>query len=313
MEYYMISLIYTYKCTSECDICGFSCSSERNEKMDIEIAKSIIRQARDQKIGLIAIVGGEPMLFQDEVFEIIKYCKKMNIPSTISTNCFWGKTKAEANDVLRQLMDYGVHHIKISTDDFHGQFVPYENVKNVIKAAKSIRNCKIVLACTSLKNSGRLKGLLEYLEEDAVEMNLMEQICYPVGRARIKFNSDEFIYPSTYEDFCNGQGILNISPDGIVYPCISMCSMTESRKIGSIYEKSLKELITIASNNKHNRFIAKYGVTPYFKEIKKKKLPVVVPDLIIDACHGCYELFENSENIKYLDSIVDELLEKYDK
>lgn len=304
MNYYMACIVYTYKCVAECKMCGFSCSPDREEKMDVETAKSIIKQAKELDYGLIGFVGGEPMLFREEIYELLNECKRLNIASTISTNCYWANTEEEAEKILEELMSCGIHHIKISTDDFHSKFVPYENIGNVIRAARKIRDCKVVLACTSLKGSGRLKGMLEHLEDDTLEMNLMEQICYPVGRAKEQFSTDEFIYPP-YSDFCTGQGVLTIAPNGEVYPCASMCGITEGRKIGSIHEDCLEDLVEKACNDKHNRFIEKFGIMPYIKEIRAGKLPVDIPELMIDACHGCYELFGNKDNLRHLDAIVD--------
>ena len=50
MDYRIMLLLYTYKCSSKCDICTFSCGPERSEKMDKNFAKELIRQAKDNKL-----------------------------------------------------------------------------------------------------------------------------------------------------------------------------------------------------------------------------------------------------------------------
>lgn len=308
MNYYMLGLLYTYQCTSSCEMCGISCSPDRREKMDFITAKEVIRQAKENNFQIVGIAGGEPMIFQDEIFELLEYCKEINIASTISTNCFWGESKEQAYNIINRLAAAGVNHLKISTDDFHSKYVPYEYVSNVIQAAKSIRGFRIVLACTSLKNSGRLQGLLQHLQDETVEMNLMEQICYPIGRANQSFKEDDFIYGKSYGDFCEGQGVLTVTPNGDVYPCASMCAILPERMVGSIFENSLNELISIAIENKHNRFIEKNGIQPYYSYINEKKIPIDISKKIVDTCHGCYELFCNPSNKEHLNCIVEELL-----
>ena len=39
IEYNAVGLLYTYKCTGTCEICGLKCGPNRNEKMDLEVAK----------------------------------------------------------------------------------------------------------------------------------------------------------------------------------------------------------------------------------------------------------------------------------
>jgi hypothetical protein len=89
-----------------------------------------------------------------------------------------------------------------------------------------------------------------------------------------------------------------------------MCGMTEGRKIGSIHENSLEDLMEKAFYDKHNGFIEEFGIMPYIVEIKVRRLPVDIQELMIDACHGCYKLFGNKDNISYLDTIVDRYLKE---
>ena len=37
IEYNAVGLLYTYKCTGTCEICGLKCGPNRNEKMDLEL------------------------------------------------------------------------------------------------------------------------------------------------------------------------------------------------------------------------------------------------------------------------------------
>lgn len=304
-NYNVLGLIYTYKCSSACDICAFSCSPEREEKMDLEDGKKLISQAKECKIRMLGIAGGEPLVYADEVIELIRYGKSFGIPSTITTNCFWGKTYEEAHKMISRLVDAGLHHIKISADDYHNKFVPYENVINVIRAVNQFSPLKIVISCTSTKNSGRLKGLLEHIQDETIGKILLEQFCYPVGRAKDTVSKKDFMYSMDNGTACRDKGMLLVTPDGGVYPCGSMCSIVESRKIGSIHTESLQDIINKAYKEKHNILISQHGIKPYYEYIKKNNLPVELTEEIVDTCHGCYELFKKQENLLYLDEIAD--------
>lgn len=305
-QYYMLGLIYTYKCNAECSICIFSCSPKREEKMELDCAKKLVKEAKDAGIKLIGLSGGEPFVYFDEILELAKYVREQQLALTITTNCFWANTYETAVKKLEQLKNNGADHIKISADDFHGQYVSYENIKNVLRAGRTV-NVRVVLGCTVTKNSSRLKGLLEHIENEVFGNILTEISCYPIGRAKECYKEDEFIYTNDINNFCREQGMLSVTPTGEVYPCGNICSFVPSRCVGSIHEETLASLIKKAEINKHTAYIAQNGIKPYFDYIRENNIPLKSSNHYTDTCHACYDLFQNEENMKYLDEIVDKL------
>ncbi len=306
MNYRILLLLYTYQCTSKCDICTFSCSPDREEKMSKEFAKKIIGEAKENNMLLVGFAGGEPLLFKEEIIELAKYVQELGMQSTMTSNCFWANTYEEALQVIKQLQDAGVNHLKISSDDFHSVYVPYDNIKNVLMAAKHL--CfRIVIGCTSLKSSGRARDMLKHIEDYSLGTNIIEQTCYPLGRAAEKFTSDEYIYEHSFGDYCREQGYLTVTPDGKIYPCGCMCGMVESRKLEVGENTTLKEVIDLAKEDKHVQYIAQHGIMPYIKYINEHSIPIRLPDKFIDMCHMCYELFKDKDNIPYLDKILNEI------
>lgn len=310
MKFNILVFLYTYQCTSECDICTFSCSPKRKEKMDKKTAKRLIKEAKDNNIFLIGFAGGEPLLFKDEIIELLEYCKSLDIVTTITSNCFWGDTYDNALEIVKELRNAGINHLKISSDDFHNKNIPYENVNNVLKAAKT-EQLKVVIGCTSLKNSKRLQGTLEHIQDFSLGVNIIEQTCYPIGRACEKFNEDDYLYNLSFSDKCRDQGCITVSPDGIAYPCGNMCGMVPYRELGSVYESSLSEIIEKSKTKKDIAFIAEHGILPYVNYIKENYIPVELPEKTIDTCHMCYEIFRREKNLPYLKKIVENF--KYDE
>lgn len=303
MNYNYLVFLYTYQCTSKCDICTFSCSPERKEKIDKDVAKKIIEQAAQNNIYLIGFAGGEPMLFKDEIIELVKYCSELGIVTTITSNCFWASSFDEADKIVKEMKCAGVNHLKISSDDFHSVYVPYENIKNVLMAAKK-EKFKVVIGCTSTKSSGRARTMLENIENYSLGVNIIEQTCYPVGRAAEKFSEDQYLYNYNFGDVCRDQGFITIAPDGKAYPCGSMCGMVPEREIGSAFTMELSEIIKQAQNNKHVQYIAENGIGPYIQCIKENNIPISLSSNVIDTCHMCYELFRKKENMPYLDEVI---------
>lgn len=192
----------------------------------------------------------------------------------------------------------------------HNKNIPYENVNNVLKAAKT-EQLKVVIGCTSLKNSKRLQGTLEHIQDFSLGVNIIEQTCYPIGRACEKFNEDDYLYNLSFSDKCRDQGCITVSPDGIAYPCGNMCGMVPYRELGSVYESSLSEIIEKSKTKKDIAFIAEHGILPYVNYIKENNIPVELPEKTIDTCHMCYEIFRREKNLPYLKKIVENF--KYDE
>ncbi len=306
MDFRILVLLYTYQCTSKCDICTFSCSPERNEKMNKDFAQNIITQAKDNHIFLVGFAGGEPFLFKDEILEMAQYVKKLGMQSTVTSNCFWATSYEEALVVVKEMQDVGISHLKISADDFHSVYVPYDNIKNVLMASKNL-HFKVAIGCTSLKDSGRVSEMLKHIEDYSLGVNLIEQTCYPLGRAAEKFDADRYIYNYSFGDYCREQGYLTVTPDEKIYPCGCMCGMVKSREIKYTNAVDLKQVLDLAKSDKHVQYIAQHGITPYIKYIKEHDIPIQVPLKSIDTCHLCYELFSNEKSIPYLDEILVEI------
>lgn len=300
----MLGLIYTYKCNANCRMCIFSCSPQREEKISLECSKKLVREAKEAGIKLIGISGGEPFIYFDEIMEVAKYVKELGMSLTLTTNCFWATSYEKAVKILEQVKQNGADHIKISADDFHGEYVSYENVKNVLRAGRAV-NVRIVLGCTVTKSSSRLKGLMNYIENECFGNILTEMGCYPIGRAKENIKEEDYIYTNDINNYCREQGMLTVTPTGEVYPCGNICSFVPSRCVGSVYKESLAELIVKAKRNKHTEFICKNGIKPYYDYIKENHIPVDMTGKYVDTCHACYDLFVKKDNIKYLDQILD--------
>lgn len=88
IEYNAVGLLYTYKCTGTCEICGLKCGPNRNEKMDLEVAKKVIRDSAYNGIKLIGITGGEPFIYYEEILELCKLAFSLGMQTTFTTNAF---------------------------------------------------------------------------------------------------------------------------------------------------------------------------------------------------------------------------------
>lgn len=307
--YRALVLVYTLKCNLSCEICCFSCSPKRNEKMELQDALNYVAQAKKEGMRILGITGGEPFLYEDEILALSEYATEIGLMVTITTNCFWASTYEKTLEMINKLKKSGVNHMKISCDEFHNKNIPYENIKNVLKAAREA-DFRIVVGSTIIKDSYKLSDIIKKLGDSAHGFNLSGYDCYPVGKAKECFDENKFNYNPKIPEGCPEKGCITIMPDGKTYPCGSMCGMIKERLIGSIKEESLNHLIEKAESNKHNQFITYYGIKYYYDYIKENKLDIDIENKFVGACDACYKLFTKNDDPE-LNRVVEELQKIY--
>jgi hypothetical protein len=88
----------------------------------------------------VHITGGEPFLYWDHLQKILQQAKKLNLGEvdTIETNGFWATSTEITTRRLKALDELGMHHLKISTDPFHQEYVDIEPVRLLADIASDI-------------------------------------------------------------------------------------------------------------------------------------------------------------------------------
>ena len=102
----------TLKCNENCFHCGSSCAADMPDGLPVEKYKEILREvkARYGTRSLIAVTGGEPLLYKD-FFELTSYITELGF--------HWGMTSNATlitKDVARRLHETGMRGISISID-----------------------------------------------------------------------------------------------------------------------------------------------------------------------------------------------------
>jgi MoaA/NifB/PqqE/SkfB family radical SAM enzyme len=133
------TLFLTWKCNFSCSHCGFSCGPERNEKIDLKIAKKYIEEASlNKNLKMVAYSGGEPFLYIEELKELMAFSNNKGLRAGVVTNCFWADSEKIAFELLSELKGLGLDEIITSLDDYHLKHVDIGNINNVVNAAVSL-------------------------------------------------------------------------------------------------------------------------------------------------------------------------------
>lgn len=273
-----LGIIYTNKCTSNCDICCFDCSPQKTQKIDMATTKKIIKNAIEKDIHYIGFTGGEPFIYLDEITQIMKHYKK-KCYFTITTNGYWAETYDETERILTDLKNNGLGSIKISIDKYHLEYVDKEKIINILKVCKKI-DLKLVVGATILKND-IVGDIIDYFKEYLTKAGVFFHPCYRVGRASKIYDEDKFISSNNICFKCPEGFIITVDFNGDIYPCGSIYGMNKVRKIGNVFEKTFNELLeasekSICDINSIKKF--------YYRNYENKKFS--------DLCEVCYEYYK---------------------
>lgn len=296
MWFKSVCVVLTRKCNANCDICCQSCSNTIDEKIDINKTLMVIKELKQKEaIRMVGITGGEPFIYFSDAIGLIERVKQLGLGVTFTTNGFWGKEYEIAYEKLKIIKKLGVDFFTLSVDDFHEKFVPYQSIANVVDISKKL-DIRIIINSVSTKNSKRLKGVLEKLENSLTNCNLIEIPCVPVGHAAERIKEDEYIYMDELPTgCCEFMNTFTILPNGNAYPCCSEAGMSSVLYLGNIYHDSVDDLLKNFYNNNICSVLREKGTTYIYKELVSNEERERLRKQFISSCDMCHVLFEDKE------------------
>ena len=133
VELCSVGMLVTYRCDIVCRHCYISCGPRRRGVAGLNLVEHLLRQIKE--LGLsgsnVHLGGGEAFIYFDRIVAILEIAARLDMTplSWVETNCFWCASDGIARDRLTILKEAGVDKIWLSTDPYHQEHVPFENVK----------------------------------------------------------------------------------------------------------------------------------------------------------------------------------------
>ena len=126
-----IEFVVTYACTGRCKHCSEGDHTNCGQRIDPGIASDAVRKiGLEYDVKTVMAFGGEPLLYTDAVYAIMKTAKDLNIPKRqVITNGFFSKDADKIREVAQELSLCGVNDLLLSVDAFHQETVPLDVVK----------------------------------------------------------------------------------------------------------------------------------------------------------------------------------------
>lgn len=195
----------------------------------------------------IHITGGEPFLYWDRLLEILERGQKQKLGKVdlIETNGFWATSEKIVRQRLKRLNELGMNRFKVSTDQFHQQYVDIEPVCRLADIANEMLGPERVLVRWQkyLENPVDMKNLSPTELEQQYINAMKDYPCRFTGRAAGKLA--ELLASKTIEsiagmncksDFLGAKGV-HIDPFGDVFS--GTCS---GIIVGNVHQMPLEDI-----------------------------------------------------------------------
>ncbi len=125
-----IAFGYSTQCNLRCGHCVAKGEIPETSTMDLGRARQIIHEMAESKVKGISFTAGEPLIFLNEINELVRLCHDLGIYTRIVTNSFWATTRERAHGVVRELKKNGLCQLRLSYSRWHQQGVAAQNVVN---------------------------------------------------------------------------------------------------------------------------------------------------------------------------------------
>lgn len=259
--------------------------------MELAQAKDILGQLSAANITGISFTAGEPLIYLDDIAELIALCKEYGIYSRVVTNSFWAKTPDLADKVTLILKENGMSQMRLSYSRWHQKNISQQNVLN---AAQS---------CVKNRLAYFVSFVTDFSEEDVVfEQYLREHklIFFPepvifAGRAqsfkRVSIRTD-------YQENCCAMNPY-LAPNLDMYACCdagSHFNRTNFFHLGNLRENSIQELFEKSETNSLYNHIRNMGISGIASFAGYSARDIIR----YRKCELCEKLFNNPESLAML-------------
>ena len=234
-----IEFVVTYACTGRCKHCSEGEHSYCGERIDPEIAADAVRKiAAEYDIQTVMTFGGEPLLYTDAVYAIMKTATELNIPKRqVITNGYFSKNVDRIHEVAERLATCGVNDLLLSVDAFHQETIPIDVVKIFAAEAKAcgipirLQPAWLVSATDENPYNRKTREILNSFADMNITVN-EGNIIFPEGNA-LKYLAEYFtgeLPENPYVEDTSDVRCVSFSPNGNVLG-------------GNVYEQDIMEIL----------------------------------------------------------------------
>ena len=307
-----IGLIVTYKCQVACPHCIIEAGPDRKEETRLDDAFNWINQIADYRNGYIKVLsltGGEPFYDIEKLKALSSFGEQKGLIVSAVTNAFWASTPQKATKILKELPF--IKMLAISADVYHQKNIPFQRVKNAIRAAKKLDVPFQIGVCTENQDDNEYKTMIKKLQQITQPDKIKTAIVFPVGRALNITNPKYVTSDEPPISACSAGSAPIIFPNGNILGCIGPVidiKFAHPLLLGNLNNTSLEEILDLSEINTIYHAIRIWGPRKIISMIKEAGLGKNLPTKYIknSICYACYSLMANTEIENFLESLANE-------
>jgi MoaA/NifB/PqqE/SkfB family radical SAM enzyme len=305
-----LGIMVTYKCPVACPHCIVEAGPNRKEEMLLGDCLAWINQAstyKDGQIKSVSLTGGEPFYDLNKLALIAEYGKAFGFNMSVVTSAFWASTQGVALKILSELP--ALDMISISTDVYHQNSIPFDNIENAVWAARKLRKTYNISVCTDNEENPEHQKVMGKLKAIGEEDNIRVSITFPVGRAQQKKGVNYRIAAEPTVSACDMAGMPIIFPNGNVIGCIGpLITLPPMHPLflGNLHQEKLSEIFQRSELNMIQQIIRIWGPYKLVSLLKENGMEALLPRSYVcnSICDVCYQLLSDVQIVDALQTIL---------
>jgi organic radical activating enzyme len=265
--------------------------SHKPAKMELARARVLLDQMAGAGVTGISFTAGEPLLYLEDILELIGMCRRYELYSRLVTNSFWAGTPESAQSHVLQLKASGLSQLRLSYSRWHQQNIRRENVLNAARSCEDIGLDYFVSFVTDFsKEDDQCEDFLR-----SHKLRFFPEAMIYSGRAagfeRLPLRTD-------YQDNCCAMNAY-VDPRLDMYACCDAGShfkKTNFFHLGNLNDSSVDDLFQKTENNVLYRAIRQVGISSIASFAGFRARDIVG----YRKCELCEKLFNSKKNLAML-------------
>jgi len=305
-----------YKCNFACDHCSVGSSPETEFEMPEELCERTFQEIQSvPAIKSIVFTGGEVTLHKDRLLRYLNKSSENGYQTRIVTNGWWAHDMESAREMATELADAGLTEINTSYDDFHTDYMDFENILNLIEASLETDMQNVVVACIIGDEDPEwdLDRVIRRIEErigkppeEIPRLKLIDDAAAPFGSG-VQLDPAAYSAQNALDVGCDDViSTFSMHPDGSVKVCCGHAQFYRpDLTMGNIKDRPLNEILADGQTNLVYWLIHEVGPKNLIDRLD------VDPEIdYTGICHACGDLLGEyrEEFFEYVENNKEELI-----
>jgi sulfatase maturation enzyme AslB (radical SAM superfamily) len=251
-----IAFGYSTRCNVKCEHCVAADGIQESAKMELALAKEIIGELAAAQVRGVSFTAGEPLIYLDDITELVNLCRKYEIYTRVVTNSFWAKSPNLADSYTVQLKGNGLSQLRLSYSRWHQKNIARQNILNAAESCNKIGLDYFISFVTDF--SEKDDAYESYLREHQLRF-FPEPVIFS-GRAEL---FERFPLRTDYQANCCSMNPY-LSPNLDMYACCdagSHFTKTNFFYLGNLKDSTVEQLFRKSETNSLYNHIRTMGIT----------------------------------------------------